>query len=339
MLCIFCRNERESSVEHVFPDAIGGTLTIDRVCKPCNDWLGAHVDAHLTDHCGILMKRHLLKLPNRDGETIRFDQIMGLGTLSSDPNQRVKIVREPGIERQMPQLLHKSERIKFDDGTETIRITIDASQADQLGKIIERARKRAGLPALSETELQAAVEIARAQVETVERPEVLYNPSFDLILYRKAIYKIVYELAWLWLGDEYLDDPIASKLRSVILRDGGEEQLRGQILIGEFAPFDKLWKDEPNAHIGFADQVGPRIAISVRIFDMMYGVIGVTEESSRYQNVPDGMFFCCDPQTGKTRSTTLAQELMRMMPAKHAWRGAELKNSAHRRARWSKRAF
>jgi hypothetical protein len=174
----------------------------------------------------------------------------------------------------------------------------------------------------SATELQAAVEIARAQVGAVERPEVLHNPSFDLILYRKAIYKIVYELAWLWLGDEYLDDPIASKLRSVILRDGGEEQLRGQIRIGEFAPFDKLWKDEPNAHIGFANQVGPRIAISVRIFDMMYGSIGVTEDPSRYPNFPDAMFFCCDPQTGETRSTTLTQELMRMMPAKHPWRGA-----------------
>jgi hypothetical protein len=45
----------------------------------------------------------------------------------------------------------------LDDGTETIRITIDASQADQLGKIIERTRKRAGLPALSETELRIPI--------------------------------------------------------------------------------------------------------------------------------------------------------------------------------------
>jgi HNH endonuclease len=319
MLCIFCRNEREPSVEHVFPDAIGGTLTIDR--EPCNDWLGAHVDVHLTDHLAILMKRHLLKLPNRDGKTIRFDQILGLGTLASDPNQRVKFVREPGTERQMPQLLPKSERIKSDDGTENIRITIDASQADHLGKIIERTRKREGLPALSSTELQAAVEIARAQVGIVERPEVLYNSSFDLILYRKTIYKIVYELAWLWLGDEYLDDPIASKLRSVILQGGGEEELRGQILIGEFAPFDTLWKDEPYAHVAFAKQAWPWIAISVRIFDMICGSIAVTEDPSRYPNFTEG-FFCCQPQTGENRRTTLAQELARMMQAKHGCRCA-----------------
>ena len=36
MRCIFCLKERDPSLEHVFPAAIGGTLTIDRVCKPCN---------------------------------------------------------------------------------------------------------------------------------------------------------------------------------------------------------------------------------------------------------------------------------------------------------------
>jgi hypothetical protein len=39
-----CLSEREPSEEHVFPAAIGGTLVIDRVCKPCNDRLGANVD-------------------------------------------------------------------------------------------------------------------------------------------------------------------------------------------------------------------------------------------------------------------------------------------------------
>jgi hypothetical protein len=65
MKCIFCLNEREPSVEHVFPDAIGGTWTTDRVCKPCNDWLGSNVDVELTDYSGTLMKRSLLAIKKR----------------------------------------------------------------------------------------------------------------------------------------------------------------------------------------------------------------------------------------------------------------------------------
>ena len=39
MRCIFCSNERPSSLEHVFPLAIGGHITTDRVCKECNSTL------------------------------------------------------------------------------------------------------------------------------------------------------------------------------------------------------------------------------------------------------------------------------------------------------------
>ena len=77
MRCIFCLKDRSPSLEHVFPDAIGGTLTIARVCEPCNSWLGTNVDSYLTDHIGVLMKRFLLRIPNRDGKTIGLDDILG----------------------------------------------------------------------------------------------------------------------------------------------------------------------------------------------------------------------------------------------------------------------
>jgi hypothetical protein len=34
---IFCLEEKPSSDEHVFPEAIGGTLHIDRVCESCSN--------------------------------------------------------------------------------------------------------------------------------------------------------------------------------------------------------------------------------------------------------------------------------------------------------------
>ena len=57
----------------------------------------------------------------------------------------------------------------------------------------------------------------------IERPEVLHKLAVDLRDYQRAVCKIIYELAYLWLGDAYLDDPIALQLRNTIL-NGVEEK-------------------------------------------------------------------------------------------------------------------
>ena len=62
------KNNDEFSVEHVFPDAIGGTLIINNVCKCCNDYLGREVDCKLTDHFLTKLARYTYKIPNKQGE-------------------------------------------------------------------------------------------------------------------------------------------------------------------------------------------------------------------------------------------------------------------------------
>lgn len=231
MQCIFCLQEREPSVEHVYPDAIGGTLIIDRVCKPCNDWLGTNVDVLLTDHVAILAKRNQLGIPNRSGKAPTWHDVFGLGAMANDPNQRVKIVEDAKTGKIKPTFLHKEVRTKPDNGAAGINVTIDASQVAAIGKIIERTRKREGLPPLSEAALHEQIEAAGAEIGTIEHPEVIHKLAFDLWHYQRAICKIIYELAWHWLGDAYLDDPIAHKLRNVILH-ATEEEIRGQIQLG-----------------------------------------------------------------------------------------------------------
>jgi hypothetical protein len=311
MRCIFCLKERDPTAEHVFPDAIGGTLTIDRVCEPCNSWLGTNVDAYLTDHIGVLMKRFLLRIPNRSGKTTGLDEILGPGALASDPEQRVKLVRERGSDQVTPQLLYRSQRIKSEDGNETVRITIDANQVADLEKIIERTRKREGLPPLSKTELEATIAELKAQMGTLGQPHVRHDLKVDLIDYQNAILKIAYEFAWLWLGEVYLDDPVAIKLRRKIL-ENTDEQIRGLIQIGADAPFDKMWTNEPNALLALGQTSNVGIRISVRIFDVLCGWVFVSDDPARYPGFTEGRFFCCDPQTGETRDTALSAEVFRV---------------------------
>lgn len=41
--------KHSATVEHIFPQTIGGAATIYPVCKSCNDWLGRQIDNPLVE--------------------------------------------------------------------------------------------------------------------------------------------------------------------------------------------------------------------------------------------------------------------------------------------------
>jgi hypothetical protein len=172
---------------------------------------------------------------------------------------------------------------------------------------------------LSRVDLEAKVGEAKAQMGTINQPYVRHDLNADVIDYHKAILKITYELAWLWLGETYLDDPVAIRLRRKIL-ENSDEEIHSFIQIGTLAPFDKMWADEPDALLALGQTSGGAIVISVRIFDVLSGYAVVSYESARYPSLIEGRFFCCDPQTRKTRDTTLSEEVSRIVRLRMATR-------------------
>jgi hypothetical protein len=118
-------------------------------------------------------------------------------------------------------------------------------------------------------------------------------------------------LACLWLGDAYLDDPVAQMLRNVIL-SGTEEKIVDQILFDGAVPCLSLWKGEPKAHIAFGRQQDEAFMIAVRIFDVASGVLCVTNTASKYPSITDGRFLLIDLTGGSSRSSSLNDEVIRM---------------------------
>jgi hypothetical protein len=312
MRCFFCLEEREPTEEHVFPEAIGGTLTIGRVCKPCNDFLGAKVDVLLTNHDLILIKRAEFGMVNRAGKVVNpLNRFLGVGSLANDSEKRIRLFSDPKTGRLEPRMKYHSTRTKLDDGTEAVQITLDESEIGEVGKILQRERKRAGQEPLPDYEIEAYVAAIRQQIRTIEQPEVLYSFRIDTYNFQRGICKVVYELACFWLGDAYLDDPVAKMFRNNIL-SGTEEKIEGQILFGSAAPPLSLWKSEPKAHIAMGSQQGEAFWIAVRIFDAVCGVLCVTHTASKYPSLTKGHFLLIDLTGGSSRSSTLNDEIIRM---------------------------
>jgi hypothetical protein len=223
---------------------------------------------------------------------------------------RIQTLVDPVTGKIVPKMMYHKRLTKNEDGTESVQITLDESDIGALEKIVQRHRKSAGLDPLSDVELQALVADAQRNMRTLRQPEVVYSNRIDTFHYQRAICKIAYELACIWLGDAYLDDAAAQPIRDFILK-GKEEAISGKIQMGGNMPPLSLWQSEPKAHIALELQEGDRIAIGVRVFDAVSGVVVVTNEARSYPNLKDGRFVLMVLVGTASRNTTLTEEALR----------------------------
>jgi hypothetical protein len=280
MLCIFCSEERPPSLEYVFPLAIGGTVTTDRVCATCNSTLGTRVDAALSDFLPIRTRRAQLGLAGNSGVAPAMHEIfLGVSNLVGGEGVRIKTTfNKTTGQLETRQLYHAADAVS-PDGKKTRRISLDARDKDQIPKIIRRERKRHGLPALSPQELAAA---AKDYTTTaIEHPVLNLTFGVSFAFLRHAMLKIAYELAFLWLGDAYLADPIAAELRAAILDPdlASTDHIPGYI--GEAAPCSAFnhWTPHEAHHLAFGQVVTGNFVLSVRVFDIYAAVIAVSKNA------------------------------------------------------------
>lgn len=313
MKCILCLLEKAESLEHVFPLAVGGVLTTERVCRNCNSHLGDHVDCKLINHLFIAMRRNQLRLTGNSGRVPdAMAELMKDATLAADPTQRVRVVTNAAGQLDLT-LLYNAKVRDLVDGREEHTITLSPADIDKLPTIFQRARKRAGLATLTEKELEDAIAAAVLNKGSFADSTLRATPQIDIMGYKLGILKIAYELAHRWLGDDWLDDPVAHELRDVILerREMETATLRGQIHIGVIAPLTP-WSHDPHAHIGFLSRLNNRLTVSIRVFDVFSGLVTVSHDAPRYRlahGLEHSPFVMIDPVAKTLTEGTLLDEL------------------------------
>lgn len=327
MLCIFCLKDRDSSLEHVLPLAIGGTVTADRVCAACNSTLGSRVDAAVSDFFPIRMRRAKLALAGNSGEPPAWHEMfLGEATLIGPVANRVLTTFNKETGKLDTRQLHHAADVVTPDGQKFRQITLDERDKDQIPKIIQRERKRHGLPMLADNELAAAA--AKYTTNTVDKPLIKLSLNFSFAYLRHAMVKIAYELAFLWLGEDYLSDPLAEELRAAICDPdlASTDQVAGYIGVAEeCSAFNGFWSPDEKHHLAYANVVaGMAVVISVRIFDIYAAAILVTRDSSRYFGNPGDRaklrFLAIDSVSGRTINTTFDEESRRLAMAMTAQR-------------------
>jgi len=288
IICLESFSDEEKSLEHIFPDAIGGQLTIDTLCSPCNKKLGSGPDAALVNQYFVQAKRMVNQIKGKNGYV---PNILENGVFADDPSQKVKYIIEDG----KPVKLHHITSVKREKhgSGENVHIRVDASEEHKIAEIIEKIMKRASVGGKA----PVPKHLYREEIRE-ERPLIQISAEIDTFKYIQGMLKIIYEIAYLFLGEVYLTDSIAGKLRMALTVESFSKDflesldLRGTYRMGpEIGPI----RYHPNYHYAsihsYAD-LG--IAVSVRIFDAFEALIRVSENTC---NLPPGAmtFIALDP--------------------------------------------
>lgn len=275
--CIFCLNERPGSEEHIFPDSIGGSLIINNVCKVCNEQIGRNVDSHLVNHLLMQFARLTKKIK---GKTGKIPNPLGKGFLKGENDVELHYRFDEGGNPNSLYVVPKQKELE--DG-KVLQFSLDISDQDKLASIVNKTLKRRGLEAMDLEEIEKNI-----QHNLIENPCMEMNKEIDISKYRKALLKIVYEMAYYWIGEEYLLDPASGIIREYILSDNIEvENLHGFAEIVDKNKGSRTGINKEDCHIALLTIKDNYINCYINIFNDFEAQLCVSENSLQYSNLEE----------------------------------------------------
>ncbi len=281
-------------------------MTCDRVCRHCNSTLGETVDTYLTNHPLIIAQRAMLGLAGNSGKVPDpFKALFGEGTLRGSNGRRVRAYSAPDG-KMIAHLLHHVQEFVGEDGLRYRTTSIDMRDAKQLPTIIKRQHTRDGAPSLNEAEMAATVAGILADREIIHEPTVEGTTKIDFKMYRTGILKIAYELAFLWVGERFLDSDPARQLRDLITGQA-EYELDDPKRVVRFQLHRLLRLWPGSDHLALCMRSSRKLVIIIRIFRTISAIIDLGDTQ-----LPDGpRFLQMDPQRRRFTEGPLAPELFR----------------------------
>ena len=160
--CILCLKEAPLSAEHLIPDALGGVLTCDFLCRDCNSTLGYSFEAEARTDPDIQLARH--KLQGQMSDELAQKLFEGQSVLIQGPGWQ-----EPGkIRKGEPRVKSRVERYAPD-------ITSYIQPADTAVKSEKNMMKEEGI------DENSIAKVLRMVDEAPSDRKVTLTPNLEVI--------------------------------------------------------------------------------------------------------------------------------------------------------------
>lgn len=292
MKCIICLKEkpaRNDRGEHVIPKALGGSFRIDRVCKDCDNGFGGDADAGLVNHFKIEHRRQELNLRGHRGSVPDpLARILKTPFMKiDDPNHRLMMVANSVSGQYSPRTIPKVEfDVEVHPGNmyriELKHFYVDHGDSDKTEVYVRSALRKKGVN--DEVVLQRAWDRLAPTLESKEE-QVLFQAPFAIKIggHQFGLLKIAYEMAWYWLGDAWIDDPIAGAMRDLLT---GIISASNPLQSAVFDDPDKILivrGDDPRLiHAIYLLPFRLGYLVGIRLFDIFTAVFIITNNARNY---------------------------------------------------------
>lgn len=287
--CIICKknkNDDEFNKEHVLPESIGGSLTIDNVCKSCNSKLGNEIDSKIIND--FLIKGEIVgnKIRNKKNkEKVLFE------TLISNKNPQIKLNAKRRKNGKFEKWESNTSLKTSSDNKNMHSIYFDSNKdIGNVLKDIEKLFKHKYGKILSDEEKK---DILYKINNEYNHPEIEFNftSTIDFKKLAREFIKIAYETAHYLLGEKYLDDKIGQNLRESLF-DKNHELLEKYAERGMELMFNPKFKDIFNKlnnisnknliHLIEISEINNKLYLAINLFNMYINCICITETMNLY---------------------------------------------------------
>lgn len=259
--CIICMEIKESSDEHVIPDALGGVYHIYNVCKDCNSFLGQFVDCRLTNHKLSEFERFLRGIKGKSGSIP--NPFGKFGRLKSGESVKIEIDDQGKPQAYLMLKIGSVEGDLSSDGRATINVVGDARDETMLRDAVKKKLTRAGLPVHN---------IQENLTKGTVIPEIEANWAVDLLNFKQALIKIAYEFTCDQLNS-YIETEDAANFRSFLKKQNVDEEFVNAVSIGngfnheQSKVIEDVVEVEPYCHYALLCRVEHGLICAIRIFD------------------------------------------------------------------------
>lgn len=214
--CIYCLNElsddRQTSLEHIVQASIGGSTVFSTrdCCKPCNDRLGAEIDAPFVDGppLNFLRVTYDLRGQSRTVPTYRFRGV------AVEENVDAQIVMAPG--RLEPRLKPSVRKSRAGD-IETTEVSGSTEQVREIvGGQIKAAKAKSQKLIGPDGGVLQSVDVAMAQAHATPLRTFSFRVDYNPLAYGLGLLKIAYGAAYFFQGPEWLHTQSAVQIRQIL---------------------------------------------------------------------------------------------------------------------------
>ncbi len=213
--CIICKKEivaEEHSKEHIIPDALGGVLEIESVCRSCNSKLGEKVDTYLVDDPLFVYLRCKFGVKTKKGKTVDITHRLEFEYISGE-----KAIIKNGDGDNMPIRYDGTRRPEVDitQNGNTVNVKVSGSDFESIIKKTKKELKAKGY-SFSDSEIETCIykNLVIQQSWSLVRTQIKYNKD----CYAPCVLKMAYEMMCTIFPEKYCLDERGESIRSFLLK-------------------------------------------------------------------------------------------------------------------------